>query len=130
MCPCWYSQHTIRFQYFDLINNSHPLTHSSLHSSDSSGRPRCITNSKGRKRRPATRDLLTAIKTNDLMFLDFIKQCLQWDPKKRLSPDDALHHAWILEVSGVTLLLCNLRCVSTTCLIEFIRMITHTSTLV
>ena len=69
-----------------------------LFSLDSSGRPRCITNSKGRKRRPATRDLVSAIKTNDLLFLDFIKQCLQWDPKKRLCPDDALHHAWILEV--------------------------------
>ncbi|XP_046688294.1 dual specificity tyrosine-phosphorylation-regulated kinase 2-like, partial [Homalodisca vitripennis] len=57
---------------------------------DSKGNPRCITNSKGRKRKPGSKDIATAIRCNDKLFVDFITQCLNWDSKKRLSPDDAL----------------------------------------
>jgi len=64
---------------------------------DSRGNPRCITNSKGRKHRPGTRNLATAVKTNDILFLDFLRRCLEWDPDDRLTPEDALHHEWILE---------------------------------
>ena len=76
-----------------------PFNAHSIHSADSRGNPRCITNSKGRKRRPGTRDLTSAIKTNDVLFLDFIRRCLEWDPKRRMSPEDALRHSWIQEVS-------------------------------
>ena len=44
---------------------------------DSKGQPRCITNSKGKKRRPGSKDLSQAIKTNDANFLDFIRRCLE-----------------------------------------------------
>lgn len=44
---------------------------------DSKGQPRCITNSKGKKRRPGTKDLAAAIRTNDASFADFIRRCLQ-----------------------------------------------------
>lgn len=30
-------------------------------------------------------------------FVDFIKQCLEWNPEKRISPFDALMHDWIIE---------------------------------
>lgn len=62
---------------------------------DSKGNPRCITNSKGRKRKPGSKDLATAIRCNDTLFVDFISKCLEWDAKKRLTPDDALHHEWL-----------------------------------
>lgn len=64
---------------------------------DSRGNPRCITNSKGKKRRPNTKDLGYAVKTGDPQFLDFIKRCLEWDPSQRLTPDQALQHAFIQE---------------------------------
>lgn len=66
---------------------------------DSKGNPRCITNSKGRKRRPGTKDLPAAVKTTDAQFLDFLCRCLEWDPSRRMTPEEALQHEWILEVS-------------------------------
>ena len=45
--------------------------------SDSKGNPRCITNSKGKKRRVGSKDLQQAIKTSDANFLDFIRRCLE-----------------------------------------------------
>ncbi|XP_047453505.1 dual specificity tyrosine-phosphorylation-regulated kinase 4 isoform X2 [Mugil cephalus] len=64
---------------------------------DSKGNPRNITNSKGKKRRPNSKELSAALKTNDALFLDFIKRCLSWDPTKRMTPDEGLQHEWILE---------------------------------
>ncbi|XP_031160834.1 dual specificity tyrosine-phosphorylation-regulated kinase 4 isoform X1 [Sander lucioperca] len=64
---------------------------------DSKGNPRNITNSKGKKRRPNSKELSAALKTNDALFLDFIKRCLTWDPTKRMTPDEGLQHEWILE---------------------------------
>ncbi|KAM9377664.1 dual specificity tyrosine-phosphorylation-regulated kinase 4 [Pholidichthys leucotaenia] len=64
---------------------------------DSKGNPRNITNSKGKKRRPNSKELSAALKTNDVLFLDFIKRCLSWDPTKRMTPDEGLQHGWILE---------------------------------
>ncbi|XP_013889805.1 dual specificity tyrosine-phosphorylation-regulated kinase 4 [Austrofundulus limnaeus] len=64
---------------------------------DSKGNPRNITNSKGKKRKPNSIELSAALKTNDPLFLDFIQRCLDWDPAKRLNPDEGLQHQWILE---------------------------------
>ncbi|XP_054633425.1 dual specificity tyrosine-phosphorylation-regulated kinase 4 isoform X1 [Dunckerocampus dactyliophorus] len=64
---------------------------------DSKGNPRNITNSKGKKRRPNSKELSTTLKSNDALFLDFIKRCLTWDPTKRMTPDEGLQHGWILE---------------------------------
>jgi len=30
-------------------------------------------------------------------FVNFIGMCLEWDPKKRISPDDGLQHTWIIK---------------------------------
>uniref|UniRef100_A0A8C4QHD5 dual-specificity kinase n=1 Tax=Eptatretus burgeri TaxID=7764 RepID=A0A8C4QHD5_EPTBU len=56
----------------------------------------------GRSRRgkprgpPASRDLSAALKgCDDQLFLDFLKGCLQWDPTMRLTPAQALRHAWL-----------------------------------
>ncbi|XP_029910400.1 dual specificity tyrosine-phosphorylation-regulated kinase 4 isoform X2 [Myripristis murdjan] len=64
---------------------------------DSKGNPRNITNSKGKKRRPNSKELSAALKTTDPLFLDFIKHCLTWDPAKRMTPDEGIQHEWILE---------------------------------
>ncbi|XP_051545029.1 dual specificity tyrosine-phosphorylation-regulated kinase 4-like isoform X2 [Myxocyprinus asiaticus] len=64
---------------------------------DSKGNPRNITNSKGKKRRPNSKDLASVLKTNDPLFLDFIRCCLVWDPTKRMTPDEGMQHEWIHE---------------------------------
>ncbi|XP_057693703.1 dual specificity tyrosine-phosphorylation-regulated kinase 4 isoform X2 [Corythoichthys intestinalis] len=64
---------------------------------DSKGNPRNTTNSKGKKRKPNSKELSTTLKTNDTLFLDFITRCLTWDPTKRMTPDEGLQHGWILE---------------------------------
>ncbi|CAB3384521.1 Hypothetical predicted protein [Cloeon dipterum] len=62
---------------------------------DSKGQPRCITNSKGRKRKPSSKDLSSAIRCSDRLFVDFISQCLEWDASKRMTPDEASKHPWL-----------------------------------
>lgn len=62
---------------------------------DSRGSPRCITNSKGRKRKPGTKSLATALRCNDNIFIDFVSQCLEWDSKKRITPEEASRHEWL-----------------------------------
>ena len=56
----------------------------------------------GRSRRgktrgpPGTKDLVTALKgCDDPMFLDFMRRALDWDPQNRLTPTQALRHAWL-----------------------------------
>ncbi|XP_075212246.1 dual-specificity tyrosine phosphorylation-regulated kinase 2 isoform X3 [Lycorma delicatula] len=67
---------------------------------DSKGNPRCITNSKGRKRKPGSKDIAMAIRCNDKLFVDFITQCLNWDAKKRMTPEEALRHEWLKSSSS------------------------------
>lgn len=62
---------------------------------DSRGIPRCITNSKGRKRKPASKTISQALRCNDTVFIDFVSKCLEWDPKKRMTPEEAAHHEWL-----------------------------------
>ena len=33
----------------------------------------------------------------DPLFVDMISRCLEWDPLKRLTPDEGLSHEWILK---------------------------------
>jgi dual specificity tyrosine-phosphorylation-regulated kinase 2/3/4 len=63
---------------------------------DSRGNPRCITNSKGRKRKPGSKNLSIALRCDDPLFIDFISRCLEWNAKRRMTPDEALRHEWIL----------------------------------
>lgn len=55
----------------------------------------------GRSRRgkvrgpPGSKDWLEALKgCDDLAFIDFLKQCLEWDPALRITPANALRHYW------------------------------------
>ncbi|KAK2753496.1 hypothetical protein FQN54_007886 [Arachnomyces sp. PD_36] len=65
---------------------------------DSLGKPRLTVSSKGRRRRPSSKDLRQALKCDDEAFLDFITRCLRWDPARRLNPNDALNHEFITGV--------------------------------
>lgn len=56
----------------------------------------------GRSRRgkvrgpPASKDWSVALKgCDDQLFLDFLKQCLEWDPTLRMTPSQALRHPWL-----------------------------------
>ncbi|XP_021090967.2 dual specificity tyrosine-phosphorylation-regulated kinase 4 [Mesocricetus auratus] len=64
---------------------------------DSKGLPKNITNNRGEKRYPDSKDLMMVLKTYDSSFLDFVRRCLVWEPSLRMTPDQALKHAWIHE---------------------------------
>ncbi|XP_023808072.1 dual specificity tyrosine-phosphorylation-regulated kinase 2 isoform X1 [Oryzias latipes] len=56
----------------------------------------------GRSRRgkvrgpPGSKVWSTALKgCDDPLFLDFLKQCLEWDPAHRMTPSQALRHSWL-----------------------------------
>jgi dual specificity tyrosine-phosphorylation-regulated kinase 2/3/4 len=53
--------------------------------------PIIVTNSRGRKRIPNTKTLKSVLrKCADTKFLDFIDQCLDWDPVNRMTPLESL----------------------------------------
>lgn len=66
---------------------------------DSSFQPRIQANSQGRIRMPGTKTLQTALKCTDIAFLDLLERCLQWDPAQRITPEQALQHAWVTDQS-------------------------------
>ena len=47
---------------------------------------------KGTYRVPGGKSLKKVIKTEDKVFLDFLKKCLTWDPDDRMNPTEALNH--------------------------------------
>jgi dual specificity tyrosine-phosphorylation-regulated kinase 2/3/4 len=65
---------------------------------DSLGKPRLTVSSKGRRRRPSSKELRQALKCDDEGFLDFIARCLRWDPARRLGPHEALIHEFVTGV--------------------------------
>ncbi len=67
---------------------------------DSMGKPRLTVSSKGRRRRPSSKDLRQVLKCDDEAFLDFITKCLKWDPSRRLNPLEALKHEFITGVKS------------------------------
>lgn len=50
----------------------------------------------GKERKPpGKKELFTALKgCDDLLFIDFLQGCLDWDPESRMTPSAALKHAW------------------------------------
>ncbi|BGP14545.1 serine/threonine protein kinase, CMGC, dual-specificity [Rhodosporidiobolus nylandii] len=69
---------------------------------DSTGAPRPVVNSKGRRRRPGTKTLEQVLRCQDELFVDFIAKCLAWDPDRRLKPEKALRHPWIAGARSLT----------------------------
>ncbi|XP_059617557.1 dual specificity tyrosine-phosphorylation-regulated kinase 2 isoform X2 [Phlebotomus argentipes] len=66
---------------------------------DSRGSPRSVINSKGRKRKPGSKTLASALRCSDSLFIDFVSRCLEWDFTKRMTPEEAARHEW-LQPSG------------------------------
>ncbi len=64
--------------------------------SDHTGAPRPFVSQKGKRRRPSSKSLAQILKCDDELFVDFIAKCLTWDPDKRLRPQAAMRHPWIL----------------------------------
>ncbi|KAI1790730.1 hypothetical protein LXA43DRAFT_890518 [Ganoderma leucocontextum] len=63
---------------------------------DTTGAPRPVVNSKGKRRRAGTKTLAQALKNpSDEHFVDFITKCLMWDPERRIKPQAALRHPYI-----------------------------------
>ncbi|XP_071376431.1 dual specificity tyrosine-phosphorylation-regulated kinase 4-like [Centroberyx affinis] len=58
---------------------------------DSNGIPKNFVN----KDQPNTFSLAKLLNTKDANFLDFIQRCLEYDPEKRMTPEEAMQHAWI-----------------------------------
>lgn len=65
---------------------------------DSMGKPRLTVSSKGRRRRPSSKELKQVLKCDDETFLDFIARCLRWDPNRRMTPQEACKHEFITGV--------------------------------
>ncbi|RMD41799.1 hypothetical protein DV735_g3330, partial [Chaetothyriales sp. CBS 134920] len=65
---------------------------------DSMGKPRLTVSSKGRRRRPSSKELRQVLKCEDEAFLDFITRCLRWDPARRMTPIEASRHEFITGV--------------------------------
>lgn len=63
--------------------------------SDSTGAPRPVVNSKGKRRRPGSKTLAQVLRCDDEVFIDFIAKCLHWDPERRLKPQTAMRHPFI-----------------------------------
>jgi len=67
---------------------------------DEDGEP-IVVPFKGRMRMPGARTLQRAIDRKrpceDTQFVDFLAACLAWQPHDRLTPDEALGHAWMAD---------------------------------
>lgn len=59
--------------------------------------PKIVPNSRGKKRYPGTRTLVEKVKTNEDNFLNFLDKCFEWDPEKRMTPEEAFSHEFIAE---------------------------------
>jgi serine/threonine protein kinase len=66
---------------------------------DSQGQPRIVPNSRGKKRRPSSKDLAAALRCTDPAFISFLEGCLMWEPSRRFTPDQALMHEFIMEAA-------------------------------
>ena len=57
--------------------------------------PIIVPNSRGRVRVPGAKNLYTQMGCSDKDFVDFIEQCTEWKPEKRLTPELAFSHPFI-----------------------------------
>lgn len=64
---------------------------------DTNGAPKLFPNSRNKVRKPATKDIMKTLRTEDASFVDFILCFLQWEPAERMTPNEAMRHPWIAE---------------------------------
>ena len=51
-----------------------------------------INVNNGGKRKIGSKNLKDILKTDDDDFVDFVRRCFIWNPKHRMTPDEALQH--------------------------------------
>lgn len=56
-----------------------------------------LKNSRGKLRKPLGKTLEMVMGDEDPHYLHFVQRCLEWNPKKRMTPDEALRHIWVLK---------------------------------
>ena len=59
--------------------------------------PTIQANSRGVRRKISSKSLTSVLNCDDELFIDLIDKCLNWDPKARIAPLEALTHEWILQ---------------------------------
>lgn len=59
--------------------------------------PVMCKNSRGKLRKSLGKPLDLVIGDEDPDFTDFVQKCLEWNPQKRMTPDMALKHVWVLK---------------------------------
>eukprot|EP01022_Parablepharisma_sp_SALTPOND_P015009 TRINITY_DN2093_c0_g1_i1.p1 TRINITY_DN2093_c0_g1~~TRINITY_DN2093_c0_g1_i1.p1 ORF type:complete len:427 (+),score=37.31 TRINITY_DN2093_c0_g1_i1:1253-2533(+) len=64
---------------------------------DPKGNPILEANSRGKIHFPSTKNIAQKLRCSDKNFLNLLHRCLEWDPEKRITPEEALRHEWILE---------------------------------
>jgi dual specificity tyrosine-phosphorylation-regulated kinase 2/3/4 len=58
----------------------------------------CYVTEKGFHRRPYRKSISKTLQLNSPehdLLLDFLTRLLQWEPDKRLTPEEALNHPWL-----------------------------------
>jgi len=64
---------------------------------DADGNAWPSSDSEGKRRRPASKDIMSAINCTDVCFVSFLEGCLRWDAAERFTAEDGLQHDWIRE---------------------------------
>jgi len=64
---------------------------------DANGNPRLVPNSRGKTRRPGSKDMQAVLRTSETKYVDFLAGCLRWDSRERFTAEDALQQEWIIE---------------------------------
>ena len=54
-----------------------------------------INVNNGGKRKISSKSLRDVLKTEDKDLVDFVRRCFIWNPKHRMTPDEALQHEWL-----------------------------------
>eukprot|EP00352_Strombidinopsis_acuminata_P001534 CAMPEP_0176398822 /NCGR_PEP_ID=MMETSP0126-20121128/46222_1 /TAXON_ID=141414 ORGANISM="Strombidinopsis acuminatum, Strain SPMC142" /NCGR_SAMPLE_ID=MMETSP0126 /ASSEMBLY_ACC=CAM_ASM_000229 /LENGTH=99 /DNA_ID=CAMNT_0017773943 /DNA_START=251 /DNA_END=553 /DNA_ORIENTATION=- len=62
---------------------------------DDDYRPVMQPNSKGKIRTINSKDLIKMTQCDDHDFIDFLDNCLEWKPEKRMTPEQSFKHPWI-----------------------------------
>ena len=68
-----------------------------IESTEKGYEPIMLKNSRGKLRKPKGKPLELVMGDEDPDYLDFVQKCLEWDPEKRMDPDEALRHVWVLK---------------------------------
>lgn len=59
-----------------------------------------VPDSNGRLPRPGSRKLSAILRHQKPRFVDLVSSMLEWDPARRITPDEAKRHLWILQPEG------------------------------